>query len=209
MLAAAPRSDEIRRSEPVRLFNSVRQSFDATEAPDVVHITVGRALDLVGRPVSPIRQIRSAWPASSNAIAGLIPPASFPLGSPVAARAITSRFGQRVHPLLGGLREHRGVDIAASAGSPVIATSDGVASIANWFGGYGLCVALEHGGGLQTRYGHLSRLNIVAGQRVRRGDVIGFVGSTGLSTGPHLHYEVRLRGQAIDPASLLGLRLAN
>ena len=77
---------------------------------------------------------------------------------------------------------------------------------ADWRGGYGLFVALEHGGGIETRYGHMSQLNVVPGQQVRKGDVIGFVGSTGRSTGPHLHYEIRINGSAIDPASSLGRR---
>jgi murein DD-endopeptidase MepM/ murein hydrolase activator NlpD len=75
-----------------------------------------------------------------------------------------------------------------------------VVAEADWRGGYGLLVALDHGGGLQTRYGHMSRLAVSPGQRVRKGDVIGYVGSTGLSTGPHVHYEMRINGQAVNPA---------
>jgi murein DD-endopeptidase MepM/ murein hydrolase activator NlpD len=122
---------------------------------------------------------------------------------PVAAYRLTSNFGLRQHPLLGGLREHSGVDLAAPIGSPIYATSDGVVGAANWRGGYGLSVSLEHGGGVETRYGHMSQLNVAAGQQVRRGDIIGLVGSTGLSTGPHLHYEVRLNGRAVDPVPYL------
>ena len=91
------------------------------------------------------------------------------------------------------------MDLAAPYGSPIVATADGVIGTAGWSGGYGLLVAISHGDGVQTRYGHLSRLNVAAGQQVRRGDVIGFVGSTGESTGPHVHYEVRVNGTAIDP----------
>jgi murein DD-endopeptidase MepM/ murein hydrolase activator NlpD len=105
----------------------------------------------------------------------------------------------RRHPLLGILRAHDGVELAAPMGSPVIATADGVVSTAAWAGGYGLLVAVEHGRGRQTRYAHLSRLNVAVGQRVRHGEVIGFVGSTGRSTGPHLHYETRVNGRAINP----------
>ena len=131
-------------------------------------------------------------------------PAAVPSGLPVAATAFTSGFGMRAHPLLGGLRAHSGIDLAARSGSPIVATSDGAVSMAGWYGGYGLFVALEHGGGMQTRYGHMSRLNVAAGQQVRRGEVIGFVGSTGLSTGPHLHYEIRVNGQAVNPVTTLG-----
>lgn len=128
---------------------------------------------------------------------------SLPSLMPVAARGLTSGFGMRQHPLLGTMRVHSGIDLAASYGSPIVATSDGVVGTANWSGGYGLLVALDHGNGLQTRYGHMSRLNVVQGQQVHKGDVIGYVGSTGMSTGPHLHYEIRINGQAINPAAQL------
>ena len=122
---------------------------------------------------------------------------------PVVSSFMTSGFGMREHPLLGGWRAHTGIDLAAPIGSPIRATSDGQVSRADWFGGYGLFVSLEHGGGVQTRYGHMARLNVLEGQRVRKGDVIGFVGSTGRSTGPHLHYEIRLDGRAINPAAAI------
>lgn len=126
-----------------------------------------------------------------------------PSGAPLARLRLSSGFGMRVHPLLGGYRLHKGVDLAAVAGSPIRATADGVVARADWFGGYGLTVQLEHVGGVETRYGHMSRLNVDAGQRVRKGDTIGYVGSTGRSTGPHLHYEVLVGGRAVDPAGYL------
>jgi len=122
---------------------------------------------------------------------------------PVAARGLTSGFGIRQHPILGTLRAHNGVDLAATYGSPIVATASGVVSTAGWSGGYGLLVSLDHGSGLQTRYGHMSRVNVAPGQQVQKGDVIGYVGSTGMSTGPHLHYEIRINGQAINPAARL------
>ena len=124
--------------------------------------------------------------------------ALLPAGLPVTAR-LTSGFGMRPHPIRGGMRAHSGVDLAAPYGSPIVATGDGVIGTAGWSGGYGLLVAISHGDGVQTRYGHMSRLNVAAGQEVRRGDVIGFVGSTGQSTGPHVHYEVRVDGVATNP----------
>ena len=129
---------------------------------------------------------------------------AIPSQMPVSARALTSGFGMRGHPLLGGRRAHSGIDLAAPAGSPIVATSDGQVSWADWAGGYGIAVAVEHGGGYQTRYAHMSRVNVAPGQQVRKGDVIGYVGSTGLSTGPHLHYEVRVNGQAVNPVPMLG-----
>lgn len=122
---------------------------------------------------------------------------------PVRFLAFTSRFGLRVHPIFKELRYHDGVDIAARYGAPILATSDGVIGAAGWRGGYGLCVAVRHGTDLETRYGHLSRLIVAAGQPVLKGQVIGFVGSTGFSTGPHLHFEVRIDGRPVDPMPYL------
>jgi murein DD-endopeptidase MepM/ murein hydrolase activator NlpD len=122
-------------------------------------------------------------------------------GNPLPARKqlVSSGFGMRRHPLLGGWRPHHGVDLAAPAGTPVRATADGIVGAAGWRGGYGLSVTLEHGRDRETRYGHMSRLAVANGQRVQRGGLIGWVGSTGLSTGPHLHYETRVNGRAVDP----------
>jgi murein DD-endopeptidase MepM/ murein hydrolase activator NlpD len=115
------------------------------------------------------------------------------------SRAMSSSFGLRVHPVLGGMRMHKGIDLPASTGTPIHATADGIVGKADWFGGYGLCVELAHGANMETRYGHMSRIAVAEGQSVRKGDVIGYVGSTGRSTGAHLHYEVRIAGQAVNP----------
>jgi murein DD-endopeptidase MepM/ murein hydrolase activator NlpD len=115
---------------------------------------------------------------------------------------ITSGFGYRVHPILGYRRFHRGLDIGARHGTPILATTDGQVVRAGWGGGYGNVVELRHSGGLATRYGHMSRIAVSGGQRVRQGQVIGYVGSTGLSTGPHLHYEMFRNGQLVDPRSV-------
>ena len=124
---------------------------------------------------------------------------SIPSRMPVEGAALTSGFGMRWHPVLGGRRAHKGVDLAQPTGTPVYATADGVISKAEWFSSYGLFISVEHGGNIQTRFGHLSRLNVAAGQLVHKGDLIGYVGSTGRSTGPHLHYEVRIAGAAVNP----------
>lgn len=128
---------------------------------------------------------------------------SMPSFSPLARSAITSRFGYRSHPISGEKKMHAGIDLAASAGTPVYATALGVVSMSGWLGGYGLLIKLEHANAVQTRYGHLSRIAVRDGQIVEPGELIGYVGSTGRSTGPHLHYEVRLRGVAVDPLSYL------
>lgn len=116
--------------------------------------------------------------------------------------AVSSNFGMRRHPILGYNRMHAGMDFKARYGTPIVAVSDGRVSAAGRSGGCGIAVRLEHGGGLSTRYCHMSRMSVNAGQSVRRGQVIGYVGSTGLSTGPHLHYEMYRGGRAINPASV-------
>jgi len=128
---------------------------------------------------------------------------SIPSRMPVEGAVLTSGYGLRWHPVLGGRRQHQGVDLAEPSGTAVYATADGVISRADWFSSYGLFISIEHGGNIQTRYGHLSRLNVASGQAVRKGDLIGFVGSTGRSTGPHLHYEVRIAGNAVNPIPYL------
>ncbi|SEQ51150.1 M23 family metallopeptidase [Sphingobium sp. YR768] len=123
------------------------------------------------------------------------------LTSPVAGR-ISSGFGMRSHPILRYRRLHAGVDFAARYGSPIYAVTDGVISYAGRHGGHGNYVRIEHGSGLATGYAHMSRIAAAPGQRVRRGQVIGYVGSTGLSTGPHLHYELYRNGQVVNPLSV-------
>ncbi|WP_236727094.1 M23 family metallopeptidase [Novosphingobium subterraneum] len=126
------------------------------------------------------------------------------LGAPVNGR-ITSGYGARRHPILGYVRMHAGIDFAASWGAPIYAATDGRVSIAGWHGGHGNYVRLDHGGGIGTGYGHMSRIAVSAGMTVRRGQVIGYVGSTGLSTGPHLHYEMYRAGQTVNPMSMTSI----
>ncbi len=115
---------------------------------------------------------------------------------------ITSTFGARRHPILGYTRMHAGVDFGAAYGSPIYAVGDAVVQFAGWHGGHGNYVKLDHGGGFATGYGHMSRIAVAPGTRVRAGQVIGYVGSTGLSTGPHLHYELYRNGVPVNPLSV-------
>ncbi len=115
---------------------------------------------------------------------------------------VSSRFGMRRHPILGYRRLHSGMDFRARHGTPIVAVTDGTVTSAGRAGGCGNTVKLDHGGNLSTRYCHMSRMAVRRGQSVRRGQVIGYVGSTGLSTGPHLHYEMYRGGRAINPASV-------
>lgn len=121
---------------------------------------------------------------------------------PVIGGHITSGFGMRRHPILGYSRLHAGIDFGAAYGSPIYAVSDGTVSFAGWHGGHGNYVRLEHGGGFGTGYGHMSRIAVAPGTHVRAGQVIGYVGSTGLSTGPHLHYELYRNGAPVDPMTV-------
>jgi murein DD-endopeptidase MepM/ murein hydrolase activator NlpD len=114
----------------------------------------------------------------------------------------TSGYGMRRHPVLGYTRMHKGVDFHAPYGSPIYAVSDGTVEFAGRHGGHGNFVKLGHGGGLETGYAHMSRIAVSRGERVRRGEVIGYVGSTGLATGPHLHFEVYRNGHTVNPASV-------
>ena len=121
---------------------------------------------------------------------------------------ITGSFGERIDPFNGEGAFHSGVDIASSYGQPVIAPADGVVEFADFMGGYGRMIVLDHGHSLTTRYGHLSGVAVVAGQTVHRGDTIGYVGLTGRSTGPHLHYEVRINDTPVNPHKYLRLTIA-
>lgn len=122
------------------------------------------------------------------------------LQKPVAVGYLSSVFGIRTDPFTGIVRAHRGLDIVAPAGTPIFASEDGVVSIAGTTGGYGRMIQITHRAGIQTRYGHLSRILVRPGEPIRRGALIGLVGSSGRSTGYHLHYEVRIDGQPLDPA---------
>jgi len=124
------------------------------------------------------------------------------MAQPVGSVRVTSGFGMRRHPLLGYSRFHKGIDFGSPYGSPIYAATDGVVAFAGRSGGYGNFVKIAHAGGLGTGYGHMSRIATSAGARVRQGQLIGYVGSTGMSTGPHLHYELYKNGVAIDPRSI-------
>jgi len=122
---------------------------------------------------------------------------------------ITGSFGERIDPFNGEGAFHSGVDIGSNYGHPVIAPADGVVTATDFMGGYGKAIVLDHGHGITTRYGHLSGYAVVAGQRVHRGDVIGYVGLSGRSTGPHLHYEVRINDTPVNPYKYLRITVAH
>jgi murein DD-endopeptidase MepM/ murein hydrolase activator NlpD len=162
----------------------------------------GEAAGPLGQGDKEFTQLFASWkkldsPSSSISAQPMV---AVPSIAPVQGFRLSSTFGEREHPILGGTRMHKGLDLAVPAGTPVEAPADGVVEKASWFGSYGNFIEIAHGGNMETRYGHLSAYNVVEGQHVHKGDVIGYVGTTGRSTGPHLHYEVRIGGEAVDPA---------
>jgi murein DD-endopeptidase MepM/ murein hydrolase activator NlpD len=146
---------------------------------------------------------RSEWIDAANS--GQPAPVSNGMMMPVAGH-ITSYFGYRYHPILHFTRFHAGLDIGASWGSPIVAAADGRIAAAGWAGGYGREVQIAHAGGLTSIYGHMSDIVAQPGSFVRAGQLIGYVGSSGLSTGPHVHFEVRMGGTPVNP---LGVRFTS
>jgi murein DD-endopeptidase MepM/ murein hydrolase activator NlpD len=112
---------------------------------------------------------------------------------------LSSSFGGRTDPLSGEGAFHKGIDFCAASGTPVHATADGVVVSAGWSSGYGRLVVVDHGNGLETYYAHLSQFRVISGEEVRRGEVIGLSGASGRVTSPHVHYEVRVKGIAVNP----------
>ncbi len=121
-----------------------------------------------------------------------------PAAWPVNGR-LMGGYGQRSDPFSGEGAMHTGIDISAPVGTPVKATGDGVVIHSSWNGGYGRCVIVDHGNGYQTWYAHLSRMDVMEGQEIRQGEIVGRVGTTGRATGPHLHYEVRIHSTPVNP----------
>ena len=146
--------------------------------------------------------------AESQALTGVITGSSgsgqgtgsliYPVNGP-----ITSPFGWRIHPILGYKKFHTGVDFGVGYGTPIRAADSGTVIYATWMGGYGNVIIVDHGDGLSTLYAHQSSLAVGTGARVTRGQTVGYVGSTGFSTGPHLHFEVRVNGNPVDPMGYL------
>lgn len=129
--------------------------------------------------------------------------AAFPNKWPTESSAISSAYGGRTDPIASGSEWHEGIDIAADFGSPVFAAGAGVVEVSDWNGGYGRYIRIDHGNGYKTAYAHMSALVAAAGQKVAKGEIIGLIGSTGYSTGPHLHFEVSAEGQKVDPYFVL------
>jgi len=129
---------------------------------------------------------------------------SIPVRKPLDGEIdLMSGFGIRQDPFTGSPAMHTGLDLHGKPGDAVHASADGTVTAAGWSGGYGCVVDIDHGSGLSTRYAHLSALDVQLGQRIKAGQIVGRLGSTGRSTGPHLHYETRVKGEAVDPHKFL------
>ncbi len=169
----------------------------------------GDVVGPLGQGDKEFTQLFASWkqldPPNSGITGTLRQAVSVPSRAPVQNFRISSPFGEREHPILGGIRMHEGVDLAVPTGTPIYAPADGVVEMARRFGSYGNFIKIEHGGEMETRYGHLSAFNVTEGEHVHKGEVIGYVGATGRATGPHLHYEVRIDGDAVNPMPYLSL----
>ena len=181
---------------------------DATASTQISGVIDAQVQDGSSALDAEFQELFASWEALDDGgrvdANGMIAPAprinvSVPSRMPVDGVRLTSSYGMRNHPILRQRRQHNGVDLAAARGTPVYATADGRIGRAERFSSYGNYVQIEHGGDLQTRYAHLSSYTVQAGELVQRGDLIGYVGSTGRSTGPHLHYEVRVDGEPVNP----------
>ncbi|MHB0912105.1 MAG: murein hydrolase activator EnvC family protein [Armatimonadota bacterium] len=178
-------SQKVNRARIVRAINSDRAKYEQMLAE----------LDQNSRQISALIRSRESTPAGRKSAEQKW------TGSfirPVSGR-ITSGFGMRYHPILHERRMHTGVDLASPAGTPIKAAASGEVIYSGWFGAYGNAVIIDHGGGVTTLYGHQSSISVHTGQSVKQGQVIGKVGSTGWSTGPHLHFEVRKHGTPVSP----------
>ena len=186
-LAAALASENIDKSTLRRL------GFYPPEAG-----ATGRGGPFDGNKADPtFKQLFTSWKKLDNLASGAI---AVPSDKPVKTAAFTSGYGVRSDPFRGGAAMHAGIDLAGPHGTPIYATADGTVTNAGWnSGGYGNLIKVDHGRGIETRYGHLAQMLVRDGQPVKRGQLIGRMGSTGRSTGNHLHYEVRIDGRAVNP----------
>jgi len=215
--AVAARVEQLRErlAAPAPGFGEALRAETATPAAAVPAPAAGGALTLGGllglAPASfgaPAGAAGAAGAGAAGTAAAVTTPVSGvgPGGLLLPGQGrVGSQMGMRTHPITGQRRMHAGIDIAAPTGTPIRAAQGGTVAFAGVRGGYGNLVVIEHPDGTETRYAHASRLDVRAGERVERGAVVAAVGSTGQSTGPHLHFEVRRGGEPVDPAPLLGL----
>ena len=192
------------KSEPTLVTATSEQIEDAdvSSSIDQLHALRTSALSgatMVGLTMGLTRNATTADWAKANSAPNLWP----------VEGQVTGSFGERIDPFNGEGAFHSGVDIGSNYGAKIIAPADGVVTFTDSMGGYGKAIMISHGNGISTRYGHLSGFAVTAGQHVHRGDLIGFVGASGRSTGPHLHYEVRINDTPVNPYKYLRITVAN
>jgi murein DD-endopeptidase MepM/ murein hydrolase activator NlpD len=200
LIAAAPAAANA--SSSASSANAAASGSGANAAADIVKPVRDAEADTLANGDPRFRQLFASWRSLDTKGPGAPaeqPMVSVPSRMPLSGFRMTSDYGMRTHPVLGRRKHHKGVDLAAPTGTPVYATADGIIGRADRSRSYGLVIYVDHGADLETRYAHLSKLAVAKGERVRKGDLIGYVGSTGRSTGPHLHYEVRVDGLAVNP----------
>ena len=214
-LARMEREVKAMRAEVTAIKQAADQRFDLTAA-EIRELGldpkrfVGTQHGAMGGPFEAVEPLKSAdpkfkqlfmsWKKLDRIEQGTI---AIPSAEPVKGTALTSGYGVRSDPFRGRAAMHAGIDLAAPLGTPIYATADAIVQRSEWVNGYGNLVELNHGRGIQTRYGHLSKSMVKQGQRVKRGDLIALMGSTGRSTGSHLHYEVRIDGKAVNPVPFM------
>ncbi|HEY1678795.1 MAG TPA: M23 family metallopeptidase [Candidatus Sulfotelmatobacter sp.] len=192
------------KSEPtmVTATSDQIQDADVTSSLDQLHALRSSALSgatMVGLTMGLTRNATTADWAKANSAPNLWP----------VEGQVTGSFGERIDPFNGEGAFHSGVDIGSNYGAQIIAPADGVVTLTETMGGYGKAIIIDHGNGISTRYGHLSGYAVSAGQHVHRGDLIGYVGESGRSTGPHLHYEVRINNTPVNPYKYLRITVAH
>ena len=194
MIALKKAETEFRRLFSVKSKEKVLESLDTSDTGSIdmesLKHEIQLSMETIGEIKDYLSQQRDMY-------------VSTPKGWPVDDGRISSPFGSRNHPKSGDYQFHSGVDIASDPGKPVKATADGIVSFSGWSGGSGNLVALEHGFGYSTYYAHNKMLVVKVGQKVKRGDIIGYIGSTGNSTGPHVHYEVWRDSKPMNPSAYL------
>lgn len=190
--ASQKKSPDVSAADLNTLLHATSRLETKVNARIISFVTLKTVLsDTAGQQVREMQQVHKKYEASTY-------PSIWPVNG-----TITSNFGVRGNPIGGGTGYHEGLDIAVDYGTPVRATASGTVTIAGWVGGYGNLVEINHGSGFVTRYGHNSLILVTQGQEVKTGDIISLAGSTGNSTGPHVHYEVRVNGTPTDPLLFL------
>lgn len=185
----------------IAALSTAAQAVNVPSLAPVPAAPIAAQADAVSPEGDPVfRSLFDSWKRKDDGKPAVI---AIPSGKPVGDFKFTSGYGVRSDPFRSGAAMHAGIDLAGPIGTPIYATADGVVSFAGWWYGYGNLIEVAHGKAIETRYGHLSKIFVKPNTRVKRGELIGLMGSTGRSTGSHLHYEVRIDGRAVNPVPFI------